>query len=181
MMDNHQDPHNLLQQLPRRLITILYSNMQSCWQPIKRQLSTHIPRRIPSGLIFSGLLPQYSCQEKRHAILPLVNLANPTAQFWENGHRPAVTSLCLASWKLGGEFIMNARCHGLLRPSGWLIYQIFPVRAPWEDIDDWHTAYSFIRTLTPWETEKVSQEMLSINKLFKRLMNVVIILQLNLP
>lgn len=65
MMDNHQDPHNSLQQLPRWPITILYSNMQSCWRPIKRQLSTHIPRHIPDGFISSGLLPQYSCHEKR--------------------------------------------------------------------------------------------------------------------
>lgn len=51
MVDNHQDANNFIQQLLRWLITILYSNMQSCWQPINMLLSAHILQHIPSGSI----------------------------------------------------------------------------------------------------------------------------------
>lgn len=95
--------------------------MQSCWQPIKRLLSTHIPRHVPSGSIFSGLLPQHGCHEKRHmqnnlslgrnwqtlcalertSIARLLRHTAPLPEYW------------------GGEFIADARCHGLLKAK-WM-------------------------------------------------------------
>lgn len=141
--------------------------MQSCWQPIKRLLSTHIPQHIPSGSIFRGLLPQTGCREKGDTcktICPLVENGK-LAVLWKDGHCPALTSHCPASWLLGGEFITNARCHEMLKAKWMAEISNISWRAPWEGIEDWYITYSSMPNLIPRETENVSQEILSTNKL----------------
>lgn len=111
MTDNHQDPHNPQQQLPRWPATILYSNMQTCWQPIKSQLSAHIPRHIPSGSIFSSLLPQYGCHERethaKHNLSLGRNWQYPLLGFGRMG----------TAWLLRHSALLPERC---VASSSWM-------------------------------------------------------------
>lgn len=147
--------------------------MQCSWQPIKREHSTYIPQHIPSGSIFSGLLPQYGCHEtETHAkqSVPWWKLAKLLNGFGRTGIGRFLrhSALLPERWVLSSSWMPGAL--PCWRPSGLLRNQIFPGHAPREYIK----AKGYVtlprdscQVLTLRKTENGSWGTASANKLLK--------------